>query len=143
MTYKQIKLVNGDEFIANVLDVQEEEGVMIMSEALRIVEVENIEEGVSYFALRPLMSFTDEIDKLHVINTAHVSVETFPSDSILKYYKATIAKMKKIFELGKTMEDLEELDEEEYEKFMKTVDSDDEPIAGGNVLKFKPKGTLH
>lgn len=143
MTYKQIKLVNGDEFIANVLDVQEEEGVMIMSEALRIVEVENIEEGVSYFALRPLMSFTDEIDKLHIINTAHVSVETFPSDQILNHYKTTIAKMRKIFEFGKTMEDLEELDEEDYEQFMKDIDSDDEPIKGDNIVKFKPKGTFH
>lgn len=143
MTYKQIKLVNGDEFIANILDVQEDEGVMIMSEALRIVEVENIEDGISYFALRPLMSFTDEVEKLHIINTAHISVETFPSEQILKHYKTTLAKMKKIFEFGKTMEDLEELDEEEYKEFMENIDSDNEPIAGDNILKFKPKGTVH
>lgn len=143
MTYKQIKLVNGDELIANVVDVQEEEGIYIVNEALRIVEVENIEEGLSYFALRPLMSFTDETDQLHILSMAHITVETFPSESILNHYKATITKMKKIFDIGKTMEDLEELDEEEYEQFMKDIDSDDEPIKGDNVLKFKPKGTFH
>ena len=143
MTYKQIKLVNGDELIANVVDVQEDEGIYIVNEALRIVEVENIEEGISYFALRPLMSFTDETDKLHIISTAHITIETFPGEHILEHYKMTIDKMKKIYEVGKTMEDLEELDEEEYEQFMKDIDSDDEPIKGDNILKFKPKGTFH
>ena len=54
--------------------------------------------------------------------------------------------MKKIFELGKTMEDLEELNAEEYEQFMKNVNSDDEsdePPTDDNIVKFKPKGTLH
>jgi len=143
MTYKQIKLVNGDEFIANVLDVQEDEGVMIMSEALRIVEVENIEEGISYFALRPLMSFTDEIDKLHVVSMAHITVETFPSENILVHYKKTLTKMKKIFEIGKTMEDIEELNEEEYQNFMEQLDSDEPTKLKDNVLPFKPKGTIH
>ncbi len=143
MTYKQIKLVNGDEFIANVLDVQEDEGIMIMSEALRIVEVENIEEGISYFALRPLMSFTDEIEKLHIVAMAHITVETFPSENILAHYKKTLAKMKKIFEVGKTMEDIEELDEEEYESLMEQLDSDEPTKLKDNILPFKPKGTFH
>ena len=141
-----MKLVNGDELIANVLDVQEDEGVLIVSEALRIVEVENIEEGLSYFALRPMMSFTDDVDQLHIISTAHITVETFPSEHILKHYQTTITKMKRIFEVGKTMEDLEELSEEEYEEFMNDLDNSPEPeekLEGDNIVAFKPKGTVH
>ena len=67
MTYKQIKLTNGEEFIANILDVQEDEGVIIMSDALKIVEAENLDEGYSYFAFRPLMSFTELLLLVNVL----------------------------------------------------------------------------
>jgi hypothetical protein len=149
MTYKQMKLVNGDELIANVLDVQDDEGVLIVSEALRIVEVENIEEGISYFALRPMMSFTNDIDQLQIINTMHITVESFPSDSILKHYQATVARIRRIFAFGKTIEDLEELSEEEYDEFMSDVDTateeaePEEKLDGDNIITFKPKGTVH
>lgn len=147
MTYKQIKLVTGEEFIANVLDVQEDEGVLIISEALKIVEVENIDEGISYFALRPLMAFTENSEKLHIVSTAHVSVETFPSEHILNHYKSTLAKMDKFYKSGKTVEEIEELTEEEYTQFMKEMedldDDDSDTPEGENILKFKPKGTFH
>lgn len=150
MTYKQFKLTNGEEFIANVLDVQEDEGVIIMSEALKIIEADNLDEGYSYFAFRPLMSFTEDTEKLQILNLAHIVVETNPSDNIMKHYQRTLKKMKRVALGGKTMEELEESSEEDFEAYMKMLDDmeneeqEETDPRGDNIVKFKrPKDTFH
>jgi len=151
MTYKHIKLTNGEEFIANVLDVQEDEGVIIMSEALKIVEAENLDEGYSYFAFRPLMSFTENTDKLQILNLAHIVVETTPSENIMRHYHNTLNKMKRYSKGGLTMEELEESSDEDFEKYMKLLEAMEEEMEkpekdprGDNIVKFRrPKDTFH
>ena len=145
MNLKHIKLTNGEEFIANIIEAEEEEGVMIMSHALKIVEVENFDEGYSYFAFRPLMSFTENPEKLHILNMSHVMVETNPSDNIMVHYNRTIEKMDKVARGGLTMEELEEASDEDYERYMAMLDDLDtderasKETLGKNVLMFKKK----
>ena len=57
VTFKQFKLTNGDEIVADVVDSQDD--VLIIRAAMRIVETEVFEEGMSYFALRPYIAFQD------------------------------------------------------------------------------------
>jgi hypothetical protein len=149
MSYKQLKLTSGEEFIANIIDVDQEEGVIVMAQALKIIESDNAEEGISYFAFRPLMSFTEDMDKIHILNLAHIVVETTPSENIMKHYNRTIEKMKRVAMGGKTMEELEEASEEEFEEYMKMLDDLDEyeeeiDPRGDNIVKFRrPKDTFH
>jgi hypothetical protein len=148
MTIKQIKLTSGEEVVCNIVDVQEEEGILIISDALKICEMENIDEGYSYFVFRPLMSFVDDPGTLQILNMSHIILESTPSENILGHYGKTLKKMKHFLKLGKTIEELEDVSDEEFEEYMATLDEDEKTTEkdprGDNVFKFKtPKDTIH
>ena len=86
--FKQIKLTNGDEIVADVVERDNES--LIVRAAMRIVEVEHLEEGYSYFAFRPFISFNDAVENLSLVNVQHIIAETIPSDNLLNHYAGSV-----------------------------------------------------
>jgi len=148
MTFKQLKFANGDEIIADVVD--EEKNHMVVRAAMRIIEVENIDEGYSYFAFRPFISFTQDVGALQLVHTDQLIVEAIPSKNIMKHYATAVKRMDKFTKLGATLEDFEMMDSEEMEGYIEQMVQDEideekkeAKKLGENVVIFKPKDTIH
>ena len=148
MTFKQLKFANGDEIIADVVD--EEKNHMVVRAAMRIIEVENIDEGYSYFAFRPFISFTQDVGALQLVHTDQLIVEAIPSKNIMKHYATAVKRMDKFTKLGATLEDFEMMDSEEMENYIEQMVQDEideekkeAKKLGENVVIFKPKDTIH
>lgn len=148
MTFKQLKFTNGDEIIADVVD--EEKSHMVVRAAMRIVECENLEEGYSYFAFRPFISFTQDVEALQLVHTNQLIVEAIPSKNIMKHYASAVKRMTKFTKLGQTLEDFEMMSGEEMEDIIEQLVEDEvqeelkeQQELGENVIVFKPKDTVH
>ena len=154
--FKQFKLINGDEIVTDVID--SEDDILIVRASMKIVELENMHEGFTYFSLRPFIAFQDNLDTLQLLNTASIVLESSPSPSIMKHYANAVTKMNKFLKDGKTLEDLEAMTDDEIRKYMENlldkygediskdidmrVDEEKEKL-GPNVINFKPKDTMH
>lgn len=151
INFKQLKLTNGDEIICDYIEDDHTSGIAIVRAAMKIIEVEDLDQGYSYFAFRPFMSFTEDNDKLLTINMQHIIGETNPSSNLLKHYAVTLTKMDKFLTTGKTMEEAEMLEDDEFERIMSDLDELEESETpkekddrGPNIIKFKPKtDTFH
>ena len=159
LNFKQFKLSNGEEVIADVVESEDE--VLIIRAAMKIVEVEHLEEGYSYFAFRPFISFQDSVDTLQLLGVQHIITETTPSHNLLKHYASAIGKLAKFLKGGKTLEEFEVMSDEEVESYIANlleqelaaggeefeidIDFDDieEEDLGENVVRFNPKDTVH
>lgn len=152
--FKQFKLINGDEIVTDVID--SEDDILIIRAPMRIVELENMHEGYTYFSLRPFVAFQDNLDTLQLLNTASIVLESSPSASIMKHYANAVVKMNRFLKDGKTLEDLEAMSDDEIREYMeKLLDKYGEDISeelevkdekeklGTNVIKFNPKDTMH
>lgn len=152
--FKQFKLINGDEIVTDVID--SEDDILIVRASMKIVELENMHEGFTYFSLRPFIAFQDNLDTLQLLNTASIVLESSPSPSIMKHYANAVTKMNKFLKDGKTLEDLEAMTDDEIRKYMENLlDKYGEDISkdigvneekeelGPNVINFKPKDTMH
>ena len=160
---KQFRLTNNDEIVCEIQQWNDEgSDEIIINKALKIVSVEDYARGIRFFALRPWMSFQDDPDYLHSLNAAHIIVTSAPTPSMLKYYntclkaiksdlakgplkrKGVWASLDEVNEQTKHLSD-EEVDDwldEKYGRFAQ----DDETFtdsAVSNVIKFKPKDTVH
>lgn len=152
--FKQFKLINGDEIVTDVID--SEDDILIVRATMRIVELENMNEGFTYFSLRPFVAFQDSLDTLQLLNTASIVLESSPSPSIMKHYANAVTKMNKFLKDGKTLEDLEAMTDNQIRKYMENlldkygediskdvgIDEEKEKL-GPNVIKFNPKDTMH
>lgn len=149
--FKQFKLVSGEEIVADVIDTEDD--VLVIRAAMRIVELENMQEGYSYFSLRPFVAFQENLDSLQILSIGSITLETTPSNSILKHYANAITKMNKFLKHGKTLEDLESMSDNEIHAYMSQLldeyseesfeEDPEEDHVGENVVKFKPKDTVH
>jgi len=152
---KQFKLTNDDEIICEVLHWDDDEGTIIIRGALRIINVEDFSRGARFYAFRPWMVFQDNPEELSTINPGHIIAECTPSAEILKHYASSLLQIKEQLRTKKKKKDvpledvvskMDEMDEEEFEQYMdmmlSEIDNDDSDMPE-NVIKFKPKNTLH
>jgi len=148
--FKQFKLTNGDEVIADVVDGTDSEHLVIRA-AMKIVEVEHLEEGYSYFAFRPFISFADSPETLQILANGHIIAENVPSTHIMKHYARSISMMSRVLKVGKTLEELESMtgDQihdwvEEYIKAEKQERESQSQDLGENVIRIDfDKDKLH
>lgn len=147
---KQFKLSNDDEIICEVLEWETEDNpALVMRAPLRLIQGEDMDRGVRFFAFRPWMGFAEDPEVLHTVNSSHIIGEVTPSDSLLSHYAATIKKLLTLAKMKKTdfnMDTLEQMDEDELEEYIQKhleVEETEEEL-GENVVKFTPpKGTMH
>ena len=164
MSIKQFKLTNNDEIICEVVEwnTGDEVSDIIVKKALRVIAVEDYQKGWRFFAFRPWMSFQDDPDYLHSLNAAHVIVTSEPTKPMLKYYntclkairgdlakgplkrKGVWASLDEVNEQTKHLSD-EEVDDWLDEKYGRFAQDDEKytDSAVSNIIKFKPKDTVH
>ena len=155
--YRQFKLTNNDEVICEVLQWDSEDNAAILVKgALKILNFDDLSRGVRLFAFRPWMGLQNDIDLYQTINAAHVIGEVLPSDSLMKYYNKTMTELKTMSDKKRYPDlDLDDVlqrfpvdgTDQEFDQYLSDVlrPSDDyhDSDMPENVIKFKPKGTLH
>ena len=154
--FKQFKLTNGDEMICELISIDDDESSdrdVIVRRAMKIVVTDDLEENVRYYTLKPWISFQDDTSDLIALNSVHIVGESTPSETVMYHYATALAdadKYNKVRKAGMSLKDIEdklkELTEEEMDAFLSEKykeilanDSDKD----GNVIQFKPKGTVH
>ena len=159
---KQFKLTNDEEIICEVLQWDDPENAgMVIRGAMRIISAEDFNRGVRFYAFRPWMVFNDNPEELQTLNAAHIIAEMNPSKGLTKHYLNTVKEVKKALQkkdmpLDKFAPKVEKMDEKEFQKFLddylkeNEIDLYDEEkfnlsdsSDSGNVIQFKPKGTMH
>ncbi len=167
MNIKQFKLTNNEEIICEVIEWNSGDDVadVVVKKALRVIAVEDYQRGWKFFAFRPWMSFQDDPGSLQSLNSSHIIVTSNPSPDLLKHYKACLRAiqhdMKKFGDRRKTYANLDEiqdaikdLTDDEMDRFLeekygKMAEDDTKGTSGldsndgNNIIKFKPKGTVH
>lgn len=159
MTVKQFKLTNDEEIICEVIQWDDPDNAsMVVRGAMRIVLIEDFKRGVRFYAFRPWMGFTDDPTVLQSLNATHIIGEATPSPDIIKHYDGTIQKIKKAIQkrdmpLDDINDKASDMTEEEFDNFLTSYLKENEifnPDDTGldsdkntNVIRFKPKGTMH
>ena len=151
--YKQFKLTNGEELICELVASGEEDSTadVIVRRAMKIVVSDDLEENVRYYTLKPWMSFMDDTQELVALNSVHIVGEAKPSETMMMHYASGLAdadKYNKVRAAGISLKEIEdklkELTEEEMDAFLQTkFDEIASDSAMSNIIKFKPKGTVH
>jgi len=154
---RQFKLTNNDEVICEVLEWDSADNAAILVKgALRILNFDDFSKGVRLFAFRPWMGMQDDPDIFLTINAAHIVGEVSPSESIIKHYSKTVSAIKKMIEekkypnldMDKVLEEIpEDATDEEFDEILEDIIREENgpsfDSSEGNVIKFKPKGTVH
>ena len=160
---KQFKLTNNDEIVCEVKQWHDSDTEdIIVNNVLKVVSVEDYQRGIRFFALRPWLAFQDDPNYLHSLNASHVIVTSDPTKPMLKYYntclkairgdlakgplkrKGVWASLDEVNEQTKHLSD-EEVDDWLDEKYGRFAQDDETytDSAASNVIKFKPKDTVH
>jgi len=159
---KQFKLTNNDEIICEIASWHDEEtDEIVIKKALKIVSVEDYTRGIRFFALRPWIAFQDNPDELQSLNSTHIIVTSSPTKSMLKYFNACLNAIKQdlkkpgvprkgvwanLDEVNHETRDLtdDELDDYLTSKYGSMIEDEfPKDSADSNVIKFKPKDTMH
>ena len=157
---KQFKLTNNEEIVCEVAQWHDEvSDEIIIKKALKVVGIEDYQRGIRYFALRPWMSFQEDPNELHSLNASHIIVTSTPNKMMMKHYDICLKAIEKNMDaaehrrkkvwanIDEVNEETRDLTDEELELWLDekygdhstpTIDSSE-----NNVIKFKPKGTLH
>ena len=90
---QQIRFVNGMEAIANILHWDEDTNIEV--NYLLQMDVlpdygDDLEEDRSFYILRPMVSYTDDLTKATTVNPASVMTVSDPSPTVIKQYKNSI-----------------------------------------------------
>ena len=121
MSYKQLKLISGEEIICEVVyypDNDNEDNVMVIRSAIELAMHEDLEEAIRFYTFKPYMMYVYDEEQLITLNANNITSMTTPHDEMLRQYKNHFNRLVK------------EDDEIFYEK-----DSDEL----NNILKFRPK----
>ena len=133
--YRQLKLANGEELIADVLQwANDEDASIVIRSALKIVMTER-DDGVRLYGLRPWMVYCEDMNHLLTVNADQIVGETTPSNPLLSQYTLTVAEFIKSY-------DEEQQDQEEDidpVKLSAILDSD----GGSKVISLFPKNKMH
>ena len=141
MQLRQFKLTNGEEIVCEVVvwpsdDIEE----IVAKKCLKILVQEDYETNTRYYSFKPWLVFADNPDDLCTINPYHIVGEANPSKELIKHWSSTI----KAFEEDTPKENrLTEEENDILDKVLDKIRGEIEEPRDDNVIKFKPKGTLH
>jgi hypothetical protein len=86
---RQFKLATDDENICEVVEYHEEDDAIVIRKTMKLVMMDNMANGVRYYAFRPFMMYQLEPDSFQVVNCQHIVAEAAPSQDIIhEYFKA-------------------------------------------------------
>lgn len=122
---RQYKLTNGDELIAEVVEFIEEEDLVITKNTMKIVSVDDHQNGVRYYTFRPWMVYQDNEEYVQTIAYQHIVGEAKPNPLMLGQYNIALKK------------EIKNDDIPDYDEY-----DDDDELTEDNVIKFN-KDKLH
>jgi len=117
MSYKQLKLISGEEIICEIVywpDEKTDDQTMVIRSAVELAMHEDIEEAIRFYTFRPYMMYIHDEEQLITLNGNNITSITTPAAEIFKQYKAHMKMVRK--------------------EVSNDIDSD-QP----NVLKFRPR----
>ena len=118
--FRQFKLVNGDEIIAEVVQWNEEDTIEILiRKSMKLVYVDDYESGSRYYHFRPWMLLQESSEEIMILNADHILAEGTPSIKLIEYYHGVLKEYNTF--LGNTI--LDEDDEVSYDTVEDFVDS--------------------
>ena len=137
-----MKLVSGEEVIAEIIQYADEENAaMIVRAVLKVIASERA-DGFRYYALRPWMIYAEDMNELLTINSDQVVGEMHPSTEIMKQYVMTVQEYVKNTE-KKAVEEKQVTEEVEdwSQKLLDDIASDSD----GTVVRLFPSSnkTMH
>ena len=92
---QQIRFLDGTEVLANIL-FWEEDTLIEANNILEMLTMEDMEhpnEDRSYYMLKPLVMYTDDVAKKSMINPNSIMTVTKPSDTVIAQYTASLAEI--------------------------------------------------
>lgn len=129
---QQIRFSNGTEVLANIIKWEDDEFI----EANCILEIERrsldmdfeVEEGTSFYVLKPWVSYIDDMYKMTSINPVSIVSVTVPSPVVSAQYVSSLC------EIIEYMDGVSNDDEDSAKPDLEVVNS--------NVLRFTPKKSI-
>jgi len=129
---QQIRFSNGTEVLANIIKWEDDEFI----EANCILEIERrsldmdfeVEEGTSFYVLKPWVSYIDDMYKMTSINPVSIVSVTVPSPVVSAQYVSSLC------EIIEYMDGVSNDDEDSAKPDFEVVNS--------NVLRFTPKKSI-
>lgn len=118
MNVKQLKLVTGEEILAELIssEINEyDEEILFIRNAYILVSTEDLDNQVRFYTFRPFMMHQYEPDKILFLNGGSVICGVIPDKKVIEQYESQIPTYEK--------------DEDDIEE------KNEDP----NVVKFKPK----
>ena len=86
---QQIRFINGSECIANILVWDDD--IIEMNNALVMEPLESdIDDHKSYYLLKPLMSYSDDLTKAITVNPGAVMCVSDPSPTVVEQYEGSL-----------------------------------------------------
>ena len=86
---QQIRFINGSECIANILVWDDD--IIEMNNALVMEPLESdIDDHKSYYLLKPLMSYSDDLTKAITVNPGAVMCVSDPSPTVIEQYEGSL-----------------------------------------------------
>ena len=127
MELKQLKLANNEEVMCEIVEWNNDEtDEVIIRKALKIVAIEDIEEGMRYYTFKPWMSFEQDPDAMHTVNFYHIVGTTNPGENAISYFNDIISEMRE-YAVSET---------DAIIKFDRDSDS-------SNIIQFDPSKSIH
>jgi hypothetical protein len=137
MEFKQLKMTNGEEIIAEILDQQEDE--IVARNALKLFRFEP-KPDTAYYTFRPWMIMKDDLHDPIQINAIHVVAFCSPSSDLKEQYAYALARLEDDFQ-EKQQNELDLNDLAETEEFWDEHGFNDSDT--DNVISFMDKSKLH
>jgi hypothetical protein len=164
---KQFKLSNGDEIVCEIYQYPDDEfEELIATKIMELRFVDNYMAAIPnrYYALRPWMSFYDNVNLLYSLNPMHIVGEVTPSVDLKKLYFKSLSILEKQIKEGdnhrlvvrsdsledegkedeeeRLMEEmyregLEGRGEDEFDFELELDNPDDSSAPEDNIIKFK------
>ena len=87
---QQIRFINGTECIANIL-YWEDDNYIEINNALVMEPLESdVDDPKSYYLLRPLISYSDDLGKAITVNPGSIMCVSEPSPTVLEQYQGSL-----------------------------------------------------
>ena len=156
--FRQFKLTNQDEIIAEVIDHGDDDTPdIIVRKVMKIIVVDDYEENIRFYTFKPWLSFQDDIEELSALNSVHVVGEATPSKTVMLHYVKSLSEVDKYNKLKQAGMDMNEIadtikdmTDQEMDDFLDLKFGHDHDLIDSSdpkIIKFIPRnkgdGTLH
>jgi hypothetical protein len=87
---QQIRFVNGTECIANILYWEDDTYIEINNALVMEALESEVDDPKSYYLLRPLISYCDDLSKAITVNPSSIMCVSDPSSVVLGQYESSL-----------------------------------------------------